>query len=87
MDYDTFESLIHTSGVTGKAARDILGVSHDKVRVIIGTQKLRHLTTEPFTFNLSVRLEENVKPAAIEFLKALIENLKKFNSRRFDIFF
>lgn len=76
LEYDTIESLIKSSGVLGKASREILESTPDKTGVAIGSQAPRGLINDPFTFKLMVSLQEDAKPAANEFLKALIKNLQ-----------
>ncbi len=71
--------LMHSSGIMGKAIQEVLdSAPPDGVKIIIPpidrTVEEKKIT---YKFDLNVNLSENVKPAANEFLRALVDNLEQ----------
>jgi hypothetical protein len=82
---DEIVSLISSSGVLGKAAREVLDTTADKVEIstqIKYPSDKGNMVTYPI--ELSIKLEDKIKPAANEFLKAIVENLRESLKYAFD---
>jgi len=80
LEQGTAESLIRSSGVAGRATRDVLGVPNPDIAVqVLEGIEIEWLAEGPqqgAITKLSVQLPEGVKPAAEEFLSAIVRNLR-----------
>jgi hypothetical protein len=72
---EAITNLIYSSDVMEKALHEVLDSTIDKVNFSIKSEQ-RQQEADPFSIKLSVELKDGIKPAANEFLKALIKNLQ-----------
>ncbi len=107
LDDATIDYLLHSTGIGGKIAREVLNISSDQVSDIfkietlagaagrilpedssqrtegrgekpefLSSEQLRTAAEQTILFRLSVELGGDVKPAAEEFMNALVVNLR-----------
>jgi len=80
LTFEDIESLLYSSSIFGKAAQEVLG-SIPSNEGTIDVDSERSLPTSTglltYTFVLNIELPETVKPAANEFMKALVNNLRE----------
>ncbi len=80
LNRSTTKSLVVSSGVAGKAGREALGeLDSDIAAEVLEGIEITQLADGPsqsVTIRLSVQLPDGVKPAAEEFLNAMVRNLR-----------
>lgn len=94
LSLETIDQLLNSSGVAGKAAREILEIpvftDEAEEMVQFGIWPLSDELESDFAaeqilfFRLGVELDTGVKPAAEELMKALVDNLRKTLHAAFD---
>ncbi|MCH8119381.1 MAG: hypothetical protein IIC00_06615 [Planctomycetes bacterium] len=115
LDNTTIDYLLHSTGIGGRVAREVLNISPDQVsdifqiealaggagRIlpedrrqrtegigqkpeILSSEQLRAAAEQTILFRLSVELDDTVKPAAEEFMNALVGNLRNTLIKAFE---
>lgn len=115
LDNTTINYLLHSTGIGGRVAREVLNISPDQVsdifqiealaggagRIlpedrrqrtegigqkpeILSSEQLRAAAEQTILFRLSVELDDTVKPAAEEFMNALVGNLRNTLIKAFE---
>ena len=115
LDDATIDYLLHSTGIGGRLAREVLNISSDKVSDIfkietlagatgrilpedrsqrtegrgekpelLSSEQLRTAAEQTILFRLSVELGGDVKPAAEEFMDALVDNLRSTLIKAFE---
>jgi hypothetical protein len=115
LDDATIDYLLHSTGIGGRIAREVLDISSDQVSDIfkietlagavhrilpedssqgtegrgqkaevLSSEQLRTAAEQTILFRLSVELGDGVKPAAEEFMNALVGNLRSTLIKAFE---
>lgn len=89
VDLRTIDMLVESSGVAGKAAKEVLGVPHKEALDFfditpVSEKDRRRSTDDPFIFNLRIFLPDKIATHSEEFMAAIVDNLKDNFNMAFD---